>query len=51
MKLKDFQEKLGCPGCFFCDEKAHRKSEPCCTKMGELKGSSGKCLSRKDPKK
>ena len=52
MELKDYQEKLGCQGCYFCDKKAFAKGTPCCTKIGQLNTSrDGVCLVRKAARK
>ncbi len=44
--LKRAQQALGCPGCRFCDNKAHLKGEPCCTYFGKLLVAGDKCLVR-----
>jgi hypothetical protein len=29
--LKEYQEKTNCGTCFYCNQKAFKKGEPCCT--------------------
>ena len=50
--LKNLQERLGCKGCFFADEKLRLKGYPCCTKIIEKgiglgTGLTGECLEKK----
>lgn len=52
LELKQIQQALKCKGCFYCDEKARKRQEPCCTKPSAgrtcgMEVQDGVCLSRK----
>lgn len=52
-ELHEAQLKWKCFGCFFCDEKAHAKGKPCCTKCtpAVFSNDGEKCLSRDSRKR
>lgn len=46
--IREVQETLGCPDCYWCDESALGSKRGCCRKPGGAQAdNSGKCLDRK----